>query len=121
MADPFLYLEDLVKAAVPKPPANIGGGAKPPKAQKTLAQAATPKPPKNIGTGTIANAPKPPAAQKTIAGGTSTPPVSANAKAVASGVKWEYWRGGVHLFFGRVGIIKSQIAKPVVLFSQSEI
>ena len=29
MSDPYLYLEDLVKAEVPKPPKNIGGGSAP--------------------------------------------------------------------------------------------
>lgn len=94
MADPFLYLEDLVKAEVPKPPASIGGGAKAPKAQKTLGQKATPQPPKNIGTGTIANAPKPPAAQQTIAQGSASPPASPGAKALGGPkVKLEYWSG----------------------------
>lgn len=103
MSEPFLYLEDLVKAAVPKPPKNIGGGDKPAGARMTLAGGpkATPKPSSkaqaiagpgpaaNIGGGTA-----PPAAQ-TLNQGSSTPKPSEGAKALGGPKqKLEYWSGG---------------------------
>lgn len=99
MSDPYLYLEDLVKAEAPKPPKNIGGGSAP-SARQTLAGGpkATPKAssgakaiaqgvPGNIGGGSA-----PPASQ-TLKQANPNPPVSPNAKAVASGVEWEYYKG----------------------------
>lgn len=99
MSEPFLYLEDLVKAEVPKPPKDIGGGTKPPGARMTLAGGpkATPKPSdkaqalasgpaKGIGGGVA------PPAQQTLQQKNPNPPVSPAAKTVATQT-YEYWSG----------------------------
>lgn len=99
MSEPFLYLEDLVKAEVPKPPKEIGGGAKAPGARMTLAGGpkATPKPsskaqalaagpPKDIGGGVA------PPAQQTLQQKNPNPPVSPAAKTAAT-ITYEYWSG----------------------------
>jgi len=101
MSDPFLYLEDLVKAEVPKPPGNIGDSAKPTSARMTLAGGpkATPKPsskaqaiasgvPKNIGD----QGPAP--SGSTILNQASSNPAPSPAARNAAGGDWEYWEGG---------------------------
>ena len=99
MSDPYLYLEDLVKAEVPKPPKNIGGGSAP-SARQTLAGGPKATPKASSGAkaiaqgvpGDIGGGAAPPAAQ-TLKQANPNPPVSPNAKAVASGVEWEYYKG----------------------------
>jgi hypothetical protein len=99
MSEPFLYLEDLVKAEVPKPPKSIGGGAKAPGARQTLAggpkdtpkpsskaQALAAGPAKGIGGGVA------PPAQQTLQQKNPNPPVSPAAKTVATQT-YEYWSG----------------------------
>jgi len=99
MSEPFLYLEDLIKAEVPKPPKEIGGGAKAPGARMTLAGGpkATPKvsdkaqalasgPAKDIGGGVA------PPAQQTLAQKNPNPAPLPAAKAAATQT-YEYWSG----------------------------
>lgn len=99
MSDPYLYLEDLVKAEAPKPPKNIGGGSAP-SARQTLAGGPKATPKASSGAkaiaqgvpGDIGGGAAPPAAQ-TLKQANPNPPVSPNAKAIASGVEWEYYKG----------------------------
>ena len=98
MSEPFLYLEDLVKAEVPKPPKSIGGGAKPPGARSTLAGGPKATPPASDKAQALAGgplkrieAPAPPGEQ-TLSQKNPNPPVSPAAKQ-ASTIKYEWWSG----------------------------
>lgn len=98
MSEPFLYLEDLVKAEVPKPPKSIGGGAKPPGARSTLAGGPKSTPPASDKAQALAGgplkrieAPAPPGEQ-TLSQKNPNPPVSPAAKQAAT-ITYEYWSG----------------------------
>jgi hypothetical protein len=98
MSEPFLYLEDLIKAELPKPPKNIGGGAKPPAGRATLAGGAKDTPAVGDKAQAIAGGPlkrlegPAPSGATTLSQANPNPPVSDAAKA-ASTQTYEYWSG----------------------------
>jgi len=98
MSEPFLYLEDLVKAEVPKPPKSIGGGPKPPGARSTLAGGPKATPPASDKAQALAGGPlkrieaPAPSGAQTLSQKNPNPPVSPAAKQ-ASTIKYEWWSG----------------------------
>lgn len=98
MSEPFLYLEDLVKAEVPKPPKSIGGGAKAPGARSTLAGGPQATPAAGDKAQALAGGPlkrieaPAPHGGQTLSQKNPNPPVSPAAKEAAT-ITYEYWSG----------------------------